>query len=201
MIQLLVAEDQELLRGALVEVFLREPDLEVVAQCGLVSEIIPLAREVEPDLAVLDIEYPDGSSLDVIDDLLEQVPGVRILMLTVFGRPGYLRRSLDNGAVSFVLKDTRPVDLVDAIRRTAAGQRVVDPELAVAALSSGDSPLTPREAEVLAASRDFAGTAELAAAVHLSTGSVRNLLSSAMQKLQATTRGEAARRAERSGWL
>lgn len=201
MTKVLVAEDQALLRGALVEILGREPDFEVVAECATGSEIIPLAIKHQPDVSVLDIDLPELNGLDAAEQLTQAVPNTTILMLTVFGRPGYLRRALANGALSFILKDTPPAQLVEAIRRTAQGERVVDPELAIAALERGDSPLTQRESQVLAASRHLHRTADIARRLSLSEGTVRNLLSSAMQKLHADSRTQAAAIAENHGWI
>lgn len=200
MIRLLVAEDQTLLRGALVEIFSREPDLHVVVECSCASQILPALEAHDVNVAVLDIEYGDGNALDLLDRIV--ATGVAgIVMLTVFGRPGYVKRAGRHDLVSFVLKDTAPRELVDVIRQSAAGVRVVDPQLALLALREGDSPLTARETEVLAASRNIHGSADLARALHLSPGTVRNTLSAAMRKLRASGRVEAARIAEQNGWL
>ena len=144
---------------------------------------------------------PGATGLEASVALGRQLPDCRILILTTFGRPGYLRRAMENGVSGFLLKDAPAADLARAIRRAVAGERIVDPGLAAAALSAGDSPLTPREQEVLGASRRYPTVAELAAALHLSPGTVRNHLSAAMQKLDARNRGEALRLAEEQGWL
>lgn len=201
MITILVAEDQELLRGALVDILSRQDDFEVVAECSTGDQILPMAAAIEPNVAVLDIELPGVNGLDAAKELSQQHPGTRVLMLTVFSRPGYLRRALQQGAISFILKDKPPAQLVSAIRRTANGERVVDSDLAVAALTRGDSPLTPRETEVLVASKKHSRTSDIAATLSLSEGSVRNLLSSAIQRMDATNRGEAVAIAEENGWL
>ncbi len=201
MIRVLVAEDQVLLRSALCEILSRDPDVTVVAECGRGDEVVAAAREAHPDVAVLDIEMPGLDGLEAAGQLAAALPEVRVLMLTVFGRPGYLRRAMDNGALGFILKDAPPGELLVAIKRTAAGERVVDPDLAVAALERGSSPLTAREREVLALSRTVPGTGDLARQLHLTEGSVRNHLSLAMQKLHAQGRAQAARVAEENGWL
>ena len=154
-----------------------------------------------PDVALLDIEMPGSTGLDAADELRRALPDCRILILTTFGRPGYLRRAMEGGASGFLLKDAPATELAAAIRRAVAGERVVDPGLAAAALSQGESPLTRREHEVLLASREHATVADLAGALYLSPGTVRNHLSSAMQKLDARNRAEAVRFAEEKGWL
>jgi two-component system response regulator DesR len=201
MIRVLLAEDQALLRETLSDVLSRVEDIEVVATCERGDEVVDAALKAQPDVALLDIEMPGMDGLDAASELRRALPSCNVLILTVFGRPGYLRRALDSGALGFVLKDTAPRDLVDAIRRTSRGERVVDPELAVAALDYGDSPLTERERDVLAASRDIQTTSEIAEKLHLTEGTVRNYLSNAIQKAGATTRAEAARIAEERGWL
>jgi two-component system, NarL family, response regulator DesR len=200
-IRVLLAEDQTMVRGALASLLDLEPDIEVVAQVSRGDEVVAAAAVTTPDVALLDIEMPGSSGLDAADELRRQVPGCRILMLTTFGRPGYLRRAMEGGAAGFLLKDAPATELAAAIRRAVAGERVVDPGLAAAALSQGESPLTPREHEVLVASREHATVAELAQALYLSPGTVRNHLSSAMQKLDARNRAEAVRMAEEKGWL
>jgi two-component system, NarL family, response regulator DesR len=200
-IRVLLAEDQTMVRGALASLLDLEPDIEVVAQVSRGDEVVNAAVASTPDVALLDIEMPGCSGLDAADALTGALPGCRILMLTTFGRPGYLRRAMEGGAAGFLLKDAPASELAAAIRRAVAGERVVDPGLAAAALSQGESPLTPRELEVLGASRQHATVAELARALFLSPGTVRNHLSSAMQKLDARNRAEALRIAEEKGWL
>lgn len=201
MIRVLIAEDQGMVRGALATLIGLEPDIEVVAQVARGDEVLATAREVRPDIALLDIEMPGATGLDAAEQLAVELPSCRVLILTTFGRPGYLRRAMEGGASGFVLKDAPASELSSAIRRALRGERVVDPGLAAAALSQGESPLTPREHEVLAASREYATVAELASALYLSPGTVRNHLSSVMQKLDARNRGEAVRVAEERGWL
>jgi two-component system response regulator DesR len=201
MIRVLIAEDQSMVRGALAALLALEPDIEVVAQVSRGDEVVAAAREAAVDIALLDIEMPGGDGLEATAELAGELPHVRALVLTTFARPGYLRRAMEQGAAGFLLK-TAPVEqLAVAIRRVAAGERVVDPELAVAALSEGDSPLTAREREVLEAARGGDTVAALAQRLHLSPGTVRNYLSSAMGKLDAHTRAEAVRVAEDKGWL
>jgi two-component system response regulator DesR len=201
MTRILIAEDQEMVRGALISLLELEPDLQVVAQVGRGDEVLDAARASAPDVALLDIEMPGMSGLEALEQLAAELPAVKILILTTFGRPGYLRRAMEGGAAGFVLKDAPATELASAIRRALAGERIVDPGLAAAALSQGQSPLTPREHEVLAASRNYTTVAELANALYLSHGTVRNHLSSVMQKLDARNRGEAVRTAEERGWL
>ncbi len=201
MVRILIAEDQGMVRGALASLLELEPDFEVVAQVPRGDEVLAAALEAKPDVALLDIEMPGSTGLDAAELLAGAMPSCRVLILTTFGRPGYLRRAMEGGAAGFVLKDAPATELSAAIRRALGGERVVDPGLAAAALSQGECPLTPREHEVLAASRDHATVAELAAALYLSPGTVRNHLSSVMQKLDARNRGEAVRTAEERGWL
>jgi len=200
-IRVLLAEDQGMVRGALASLLDLEPDLEVVAQVARGDEVLAAAQEVVPDVALLDIEMPGATGLQAAEMLSAAMPECRILILTTFGRPGYLRRAMESGASGFLLKDSPAHELASAIRRAMAGERIVEPGLAAAALSQGQSPLTPREHEVLAASREHATGTELAGALYLSPGTVRNHLSSVMQKLDARNRGEAVRRAEEHGWL
>jgi two-component system response regulator DesR len=200
-IRVLLAEDQTMVRGALASLLNLEPDIEVVAQVSRGDEVVAAAVAAVPDVALLDIEMPGRTGLDAADDLARTLPDCRILIVTTFGRPGYLRRAMEGGAAGFLLKDAPANELASAIRRAVAGERVVDPGLAAAALSAGESPLTPREHEVLGASRRHATVADLAQALYLSPGTVRNHLSSAMHKLDARNRAEAVRIAEEKGWL
>jgi two-component system, NarL family, response regulator DesR len=201
MIRVMLAEDQGMVRGALASLLSLEPDIEVVAQVSRGDEVVGAALEAEPDVSLLDIEMPGQTGLDALSELSSALPGCRILILTTFGRPGYLRRAMEGGASGFLLKDAPAGELATAIRRAVAGERIVDPGLAAAALSQGQSPLTPREHEVLAASREHATVADIAGALYLSPGTVRNHLSSVMQKLDARNRTEAVRVAEERGWL
>ncbi|MGI9185396.1 MAG: response regulator [Solirubrobacteraceae bacterium] len=201
MIRVLIAEDQGMVRGALASLLALEPDIEVVAQVPRGDEITAAAQAAAPDVALLDIEMPGATGLEAAEELRHELPACRVLILTTFGRPGYLRRAMEGGAAGFLLKDAPASELAGAIRRAMAGERIVDPGLAAAALSQGPSPLTPREHEILAASREYATVADLAAALFLSAGTVRNHLSSVMHKLDARNRAEAIRRAEQHGWL
>ena len=197
----LMAEDQGMVRGALATLLSLEPDIEVVAQVARGDEVVPAALRERPDIALLDIEMPGATGLEAAEWLAAELPECRILILTTFGRPGYLRRAMEGGAAGFLLKDAPASELAAAIRRALAGDRIVDPGLAAAALSQGECPLTPREHEVLSASREYATVAELAQALYLSHGTVRNHLSSVMQKLDARNRAEAVKIAEENGWF
>jgi two-component system response regulator DesR len=200
-IRVLIAEDQGMVRGALASLLGLEPDIEVVAQVARGDEVVAAAQAATPDVALLDIEMPGATGLQAAEELGRELPACRVLILTTFGRPGYLRRAMEGGAAGFLLKDAPASELAAAIRRAMAGDRIVDPGLAADALSQGESPLTPREHEVLAASREHVTVADLAAALFLSPGTVRNHLSSVMQKLDARNRAEAIQRAEEHGWL
>ncbi|MGW2210449.1 response regulator [Streptomyces sp. NPDC001781] len=200
-IRLLLAEDQGMMRGALALLLGMEDDIEVVAQVSAGDAIVPAAVEHRPDVALLDIELPGLSGLDAAVLLRERVPGCRVLILTTFGRPGYLRRAMEAGAAGFLVKDGPVEELARAVRRVLAGETVVDPVLAAAALSAGPNPLTGRECEVLSASVDGATVADIAARLHLSESTVRNYLSSAIGKTGTRNRAEAVREARRQGWL
>jgi two-component system response regulator DesR len=201
MIRVLLAEDQAMVRGALAALLSREADIEVVAEVARGDTVVEAALEARPDVALLDIEMPGGGGLAAAQALRTALPSCRVVILTTFGRSGYLRRAMESGAVGFLLKDEPAKALAVALRRVMAGERVVDPDLAVASLSDGTNPLTSREREVLSASLFGASLADIAAQLSLSEGTVRNHLSAAMQKLGAQNRMEAARLAERKGWL
>ncbi len=201
MIRILLAEDQLMVRGALGALLSLEGDMEVVGEVGRGDEILPAAVRLQPDVALLDIELPGGDGLTAAADLHRLAPRVRVIILTTFGRAGYLRRAMEAGAIGFVLKEAPAETLATAIRRAMEGKRTVDPTLAVTALSEGGNPLTAREREVLAVSREEPTIAAIAARLFLSEGTVRNHLSTAIQKLEARNRGEAARIAEQKGWL
>ncbi|MET7613167.1 response regulator [Streptomyces seoulensis] len=200
-IRLLLAEDQGMMRGALALLLGMEEDIEVVAQVAAGDAIVAAAVEHRPDVALLDIELPGMSGLDAAALLRERVPGCRVLILTTFGRPGYLRRAMEAGAAGFLVKDGPVEELAQAVRRVLAGETVVDPVLAAAALSAGPNPLTARECEVLTASVDGATVADIAARLHLSESTVRNYLSSAIGKTGTRNRAEAVREARQRGWL
>jgi two-component system, NarL family, response regulator DesR len=201
MIRVLLAEDQAMVRGALSALLSREQDIEIVAEVARGDEVVAAALAARPDIALLDIEMPGGSGLDAAQALQQALPTCRSVILTTFGRSGYLRRAMESGAVGFLLKDVPASELAVALRRVMAGERVVDPDLALSALSEGSNPLTPRERDVLSASLFGASLAEIATRLVLSEGTVRNHLSTAMQKLGAQNRMEAARLAEQKGWL
>ncbi|GGW84959.1 response regulator transcription factor [Streptomyces noursei] len=201
MIRLLLAEDQSMVREALAALLSLEDDLEVVAQAARGDEVVGQARAHEVDVALLDIEMPGLSGLDAAALLRAELPGVKVVILTTFGRPGYLRRAMEAGADAFLVKDAPAARLAEAVRRVLRGERVIDPVLAAAALADGASPLTDREREVLRAAADGSTNAEIAAALHLSQGTVRNYLSLAIQKTGARNRAEAVRTARDKGWL
>ncbi|MCC8338206.1 response regulator transcription factor [Streptomyces sp. R1] len=200
-VRVLLAEDQGMMRGALALLLGMEADIEVVAQVAAGNEIVAAALAHRPDVALLDIELPGLSGLDAAAELRERVPGCRVLILTTFGRPGYLRRAMEAGAAGFLVKDGPVEELAGAIRRVLAGETVVDPALAAAALSAGPSPLTGRECDVLRASADGATVADIAAALHLSESTVRNYLSAAIGKTGTRNRAEALRAARQRGWV
>ena len=201
MIRLLLADDQALVRGALAALLDLEPDLEVVAEVGSGTEVVPAAAEHQPDVALLDVEMPGLDGIAATAALKAARPSTRVLIVTTFGRPGFLRRALQSGADGFVVKDTPARQLADAVRRVHAGLRVVDPVLAADSLVAGESPLTSRETDVLREARGGASVAAVAGRLFLSEGTVRNHLSAAIGKTGATNRGEAVRIAEDNGWL
>ena len=200
-IRLLLADDQALVRGALAALLDLEADLQVVAEVGRGDEVLDAAREHRPDVALLDVEMPGLDGIAATEELRAALPEVRVLIVTTFGRPGYLRRALQCGAAGFVVKDTPARQLADAVRRVHAGLRVVDPALAADSLVTGESPLTVRESEVLRSARDGATVAAIASGLFLSEGTVRNHLSSAIGKTGSRTRAEAVRVADSNGWL
>jgi two-component system response regulator DesR len=201
MIRVLIAEDQGMVRGALKALLAMEGDIEIVAETDRADQVLPLASKTKPDVALLDIEMPGGDGITAAGQLRTDLPSCKTLILTTFGRPGFLRRAMESGASGFMLKDAPAHELALAIRRTMAGERVIDPGLAAAALSAGVSPLSDREREVLVAGQGGASIAEIAQSLFLSEGTVRNYLSSAIQKLEVGNRTEAARVAEEQGWL
>jgi len=201
MIRVLLAEDQAMVRGALAALLALEGDIEIVAEVGRGDEVATVALATKPDAALLDIEMPGCDGITAAAALHAKLPSCRVLILTTFGRPGYLRKAMESGVVGFLLKDAPSTQLATAIRRAMAGERIVDPTLAMAALSEGNNPLTQRERNVLAAATDGASISEIAASLSLSEGTVRNYLSVAIQKLNAHNRIEAAHIAEQKGWL
>lgn len=189
------------MRGALALLLGLEEDIEVVAQVAAGDAIVPAALEHRPDVALLDIELPGMSGLDAAAELRKRVPGCRVLILTTFGRPGYLRRAMEAGAAGFLVKDGPVEELAQAVRRVLAGETVVDAALATAALSAGPNPLTPREREALRAAVDGATVADIAVRLRLSESTVRNYLSAAIGKTGTRNRAEAVREARQQGWL
>jgi two-component system response regulator DesR len=200
-IRVMIAEDQAMVRGALSALLAMEPDIEIVAEAARGDEVLPAALDALPDVALLDIEMPGGDGLESAAELTRRVPTIKIIMLTTFGRAGYLRRAMTAGAVGFLLKDAPAAELADAVRRAFAGERVIDPDLAITALREGENPLTDRERDVLRASAGGASIETVADLLHLSPGTVRNYLSNAIRKLATKNRVEAARLAELKGWL
>jgi len=200
-IRILLADDQALIRGALATMLNLEPGLSVVAQVGSGDEVVPAAEEHKPDVALIDVQMPGMDGLNAAAALHKAMPSVRIIICTTFGRPGYLARAMAAGASGFVVKDAAPEYLIDAVRRVHAGLRVVDPGLAAESLVAGSSTLTEREREVLVAAATGATVRDIAGSLHLSEGTVRNHLSSAIGKTGARTSSEAARIAESNGWL
>lgn len=201
MIRVLLAEDQAMMRGALAVLLDLEEDLEVVAQVSDGSAIVPTALESRPDVALLDIELPGMSGLEAAAELARQLPACRVVIVTTFGRPGYLQRAMAAGAVGFLVKDGPVEGLSNAIRRVAGGATVIDPELAGMALRAAANPLTVRERDVLELAEDGAGIARIADRLHLSQSTVRNYLSDAIAKTGTRNKTEAALLARRNGWL
>lgn len=200
-IKVLLADDQALVRGALAALLGLERDLDVVVEVGRGDEVLEAARRTGADVCLLDIEMPGATGIEVADQLRRELPSCRALIVTTFGRPGYLRRALEAGAAGFVVKDTPARELAEAVRRVHAGLRVVDPTLAAESLVDGANPLTSREREVLQVALEGGTVAAIAGRVHLSAGTVRNHLSAAIGKTGAATRAEAARVAQERGWL
>lgn len=201
MIRLLIADDQALVRGALSALLGLEPDIEVVAEVGRGDEVVDAAVRSAADVALLDIEMPGMDGIAAASALRSALPTCRTLIVTTFGRPGYLTRAMRAGAAGFVVKDTPAAQLADAVRRVAQGLRVVDPALAADSLAQGESPLTARETDVLAVARTGGSIADIAQMLHLSEGTVRNHLSMAIGKTGARNRADAVRVADENGWL
>jgi two-component system response regulator DesR len=197
----MLAEDQGMVRGALASLLDLEPDIEVVGEAATGDEAVAVAVKTRPDIALLDIEMPGMDGITAAARLRDELPGCKVMILTTFARPGYLRRAMESGAVAFLVKDSPARELAAAIRRVLSGERVIDPGLAAAALSAGPNPLSPRERDVLAASADGSTITDIAARLHLSEGTVRNYLSAAIQKVRARNRIEAVQRAQSHGWL
>lgn len=200
-IKILLADDQQLVREALGALLNLQTDIEVVASCGRGDEVLALAQKTAPDVVLLDIEMPGLDGISVAAQLKEHRVACRCLIVTTFGRPGYLSRALAAGASGFVVKDTPAAQLAEAIRKVHSGLRVVDPALATESFMVGSSPLTEREREVLLSAKDGASIVRVAAQLQLSQGTVRNHLSCAIAKLGAENRFDAAHRAQENGWL
>lgn len=200
-IRVLLAEDQSMVREALAALLGLEPDIDVVAQVARGDEVLAAARAHAVDVALLDIEMPGRTGIEAAAELHAELPELKIVVLTTFGRPGYLRSAMEAGADAFLVKDAPAAQLAEAVRKVLAGERVIDPTLAAAALAGGANPLTDREREVLRAAAEGSTNAELATALHLSPGTVRNYLSTAIQKLTARNRADAVRVAREKGWL
>ena len=201
MIRVLLAEDQSMVREALATLLGLEEDIDVVAQVARGDEVVAAAREHAVDVALLDIEMPGMTGIDAAAQLRRELPAVKVVIVTTFGRPGYLRRAMEQGADAFLVKDAPAAQLADAVRRVLGGEKVIDPTLAAAALAEGADPLTARERDVLRAAADGAVNSEIARALHLSEGTVRNYLSTAIQKTGTRNRSEAVRIAREKGWL
>jgi two-component system response regulator DesR len=201
MIRVLIAEDQAMVRGALASLLALEEDIEVVAEVDRGDRVLAAAHKSRPDVALLDIEMPGLDGISAAGELARELPETRSLILTTFGRPGYMRRALAQGASGFLLKDSPAKELAAAIREVAAGRPAIDPALAAAAITEGESPLTRREHEVLAAAANHETAAQIAAELHLSEGTVRNYLSAAIRKLGVRNRREAIDLANEKGWL
>ncbi|MFD9738795.1 response regulator transcription factor [Umezawaea sp. NPDC059074] len=200
MIRVVLAEDQGMVLGAFASLLDLQPDIEVVAGVSDGDAALVAVAEHRPDVLLTDIEMPGRSGLDVAAELRRRDDPTRVLIVTTFARGGYLRRAMDAGVLGYVLKDAPIAELVDALRKVHAGERVVSPELAVAAWDSAD-PLTDRERELLREVVDGASNVEIARRLHLAEGTVRNYLSTAMAKLNARNRSEAASIARERGWL
>lgn len=201
MIRILIADDQQLVREALGALLSLQPDLELVASCGRGDEVLALAHETQPDVVLLDIEMPGLTGIEVAAQLADHKLPCKSLIVTTFGRPGYLSRALEAGATGFVVKDSPASQLAETIRKVHAGLRVVAPALVAESFSVGASPLTDRERDVLAAAQDGASVASIAQQLHLTQGTIRNYLSSSIAKLNAENRFDAAHQAEKNGWL
>jgi two-component system response regulator DesR len=199
--RVLVAEDMQILRDTLVAVLGLESDLEVVGEFSTGDGVVSAAMALRPDVAVVDIDLPGTDGLTVAASLRERLPECRVLILTALAVPDNLRRALAAQVAGFLGKDVPAHELISAVRRVAAGERVIDPRLAVAALEVPQNPLSPRETEILSRYAEGRDPADIAAELHLSYGTVRNYLASAVTKLGARNRVDAIRRARQSGWL
>ncbi|WP_051951427.1 response regulator transcription factor [Actinacidiphila yeochonensis] len=200
-VRVLLADDQSMVREALATLLSLEDDIDVVAQVARGDQVLAAARRHAPDVAVLDIEMPGLTGIEAAAELRRELPSVKVVIVTTFGRPGYLRRAMESGADAFLVKDAPAAELAEAVRQVLRGRRVIDPGLAAAALAEGADPLTARERDVLNAAAEGAANAEIAGRLRLSEGTVRNYLSTAIQKTGARNRAEAARIAREKGWL
>jgi two-component system, NarL family, response regulator DesR len=200
-IRVLLAEDQTMLRGALAALLELEPDITVIAQAANGLEALKLARDLSPDVLVTDIEMPQKTGLELASDLNLAESRARVIILTTFARPGYLRRALDAGVRGYLLKERPASELAEAIRRVHSGLRAIDPALAAEAWTADPDPLSDRERQILQRAGDGRSSAEIAAELRLSEGTVRNYLSEAIAKLGAANRTDAARIARTRGWL
>lgn len=200
-IQVIVAEDQGMVLGALAALLETEPDIAVCARAANGRLALKAVAERKPDVLVTDIEMPEMTGLTLAAEVRERYPDTKIIILTTFARPGYLRRALDSGAKGYLLKDRPAAELADAVRRVHRGLRVIDPQLAADAWESGPDPLTERERQILWRAGEGKASQEIAAELHLSEGTVRNYLSEAISKLGAANRIDAARIARAKGWL
>jgi two-component system response regulator DesR len=201
MIRVLVAEDMHMIRGALVALLAREPDIEIVAEVSRGDAILAEAKRLNPDVAILDIDLPGLDGISAAQLLFEELPSCRTMIVTVLGQPGNLLRALQAHVRAFLVKDAPPAQLADAVRRVARGERVLDPELVAAAVETGQSPLTSREAEVLRAAETGSSTERIADELALSPATVRNYLSNAIAKVGGRNRLDAIRIARQAGWL
>jgi two-component system response regulator DesR len=200
-IRLILADDQDLVRGGLTALLNLEPDVDVVAQVGRGDQLLAAVREYAPDVALVDIEMPGLDGIEAVRQVVDAKLPTRCMIVTTFGRPGYLRRAMNAGALGFVVKDTPAEQLAAMVRKVAAGQRVVDPALAADSLAGGINPLTQREQDVLRAAARGGSIKAIAVQMHLSAGTVRNHLSAAIGKTEAENRHDAARRALNNGWI
>ena len=200
-IRVVLVEDQTMLRGALAALLSLEPDINVVADAANGNEALKLIQLQQPDIVVTDIEMPLRTGLELAAAIKEGGSASRVIILTTFARPGYLRRALDAGARGYLLKERPASELADAIRKVHAGLRVIDPALAAEAWSADADPLSDRERQILRRAGDGRTSAEIGTELHLSEGTVRNYLSEAIAKLGATNRTDAARIARTRGWL
>jgi len=200
-IQVVVAEDQAMVLGALAALLETEPDIAVCARCANGREALDAIAKLNPHILVTDIEMPGMTGLTLAAEVRDRYPRTRVIILTTFARPGYLRRALDAGAKGYLLKDRPAAELADAVRRVHQGLRVIDPDLAAEAWDSGPDPLTDRERQILRQAAEGKSSQEIADELRLSEGTVRNYLSEAISKLGAANRIDAARIARAKGWL